>query len=172
MTQWLAQPSSTTKIWVCYPGRQNIYKLDNSDVVNFFVKTNDGRDRRLNFAVFVVWSVGYVLTESLREASHHLKFMGNWPTIIHTFLALSTQWISFPSRKWGRGVSLWFHLVAFVLRVNQESCAGESKIPNTSGEELLRRPSDSYRKFLDRVTFKILSNINDQAPQWKYLEHL
>ena len=56
-----------------------------------------------------------------------------------------------------------------MLRVNQENFAGESKIPNTNGEELFLRSSDSYRKFLDRVTFKILSNINDEAPQWKVI---
>ena len=27
-----------------------------------------------------------------REASHHAAFMGNWSTIIHTFLVLPTQW--------------------------------------------------------------------------------
>ena len=40
------------KVRVCFPGGENIYKLDNSDVVTFFVKTNDGRDRRFDFAIF------------------------------------------------------------------------------------------------------------------------
>ena len=40
------------KVLVCFPGGQNIYKLGNSDVVTFFVKTNDGRDRRFDFALF------------------------------------------------------------------------------------------------------------------------
>ena len=58
-----------------------------------------------------------------------------------------------------------FHLVAFVLGLNQEDWgAGESKIPNTNGGEVLCRPSDSYRKLLDRLAFRILSNINDEAP--------
>ena len=36
----------------------------------FLFKTYDGRDRRLNFAIFVVESVGYVLADSLeREES-------------------------------------------------------------------------------------------------------
>ena len=42
-----------------------IYNLGNSDVVNFFVETNDGIDRRLNVAIFVFWSICYVLAESL-----------------------------------------------------------------------------------------------------------
>ena len=33
---------------------------------------------------------------------------------------------------------------------------GESKIPNTNGGKLLRRPSTSYKKLLDRVTFGII----------------
>ena len=32
-------------------------------------------------------------------ASHHPAFMGNCPAISHTFLALSTQWMSSPSRE-------------------------------------------------------------------------
>ena len=53
MAQWLARLSSTAKVAVCFPGEKNIYKLRNSDVVNFIVKrTNDRRDRRLNFAIF------------------------------------------------------------------------------------------------------------------------
>ena len=74
MVQWLAQPSSTERVRVCFPRCQNRHKLGNSDVVNFFVKTNDGRDKRLNFAIFVVWSVGYVSAESLeREGSISLS---------------------------------------------------------------------------------------------------
>ena len=46
-----------------------------------------------------------------RGASHHAAFMGNWPTIIHTVLALSTQWMSSPSKKCGCGVIPRFHLV-------------------------------------------------------------
>ena len=57
-----------------------------------------------------------------------------------------------------------FHLVAFELGLNQEDWGGESKIPNTNGGEVLCRPSDSYRKLLDRLAFRILSNINDEAP--------
>ena len=52
--------------------------------------------------------------------------------------------------------------------MNQENWegvgAGESKIPNAIGGELLCRPSNSYRKLLDRVAFRILSNVNNEAP--------
>ena len=99
--------------------------------------------------------------------------MANQSTTIHMFLALSTQWMSSVSRKWGSVVRLWFHLVVFVLGVIQENWgAGESEIPNTNGGELLHRPSNSYRKLLDRVAFRILSNINGEAPQWKDVECL
>ena len=56
---------------------------------------------------------------SVKGAFHHATFMGNWPTIIHVFLALSTQWMSFPSSKLGRMVNPRFHLVVFVFGVNQ-----------------------------------------------------
>ena len=38
-------------------------------------------------------------SRSVRRASHHPIFMGNCPVIGHTFLVLSTQWMSAPSRK-------------------------------------------------------------------------
>ena len=66
MAQQLARPSSTAKVLVCFLGGQDIYKLGNSDV-NFFVRPIDGRDRRLNFAIFAVWSASYVLAESLER---------------------------------------------------------------------------------------------------------
>ena len=37
-----------------FPGKQNVHKLINSDIVNFLLKANDERDRRPNFAIFVV----------------------------------------------------------------------------------------------------------------------
>ena len=55
---------------------------------------------------------------SAKGASYHPAFVGNWPTVIHTFLALSTHWMSSPSRQWRRGVSPRFYLVIFVYGVN------------------------------------------------------
>ena len=69
---------------------------------------------------------------SARGASHHLAFLGNWPTTIHMYLALSTQWMSSSSRKW---VSPRYHLVVFVFGVNQENGG------IISGGKLLHRPS-------------------------------
>ena len=63
------------------------------------------------------------------------------PTIIQTFLALTTQWMSSPSRKWGCGVSLWFHLVAFGLgeriaeKIENWGGAGEGSPRCTLGGE-------------------------------------
>ena len=54
---------------------------------------------------------------SAREASHHSAFMGKWPTVIHTFLASSTQWMSFPLMKRGRGVSPRFQRIVFAIGV-------------------------------------------------------
>ena len=50
-----------------------------------------------------------------RGASHHQAFMLNCTTVSNTFLALSTQWINFPSREWRRGVSPKFHLIGLSL---------------------------------------------------------
>ena len=60
-------------------------------------------------------------SRSVRRASYYPAFMGNSPTISHTFLVLSTQWISSFQRKGGRGVSPRFHLIAFVFGVNQKN---------------------------------------------------
>ena len=108
---------------------------------------------------------------SARGASHHPLI---WATIIHTcFLALYTQQISSPVRKCVCRVSPRFHLVVFVIGVNQSiGKQGEYKIPSINGGKLFRRFSSSYRKLLDRVAFRILSNINDGATLRKYVEPL
>ena len=46
--------------------------------------------------VAVVWLMSFALAKTLRSASHRPAFMGNCPTISHTFLVLSTQWMSSP----------------------------------------------------------------------------
>ena len=61
----------------------------------------------------------WLKSRTARGTSHHTAFMGNCSTISQTFLALSTQCMSSPSRKWERGVR--FHLVVFVFGVNQEN---------------------------------------------------
>ena len=58
----------------------------------------------------------------------------------------------------------------YIKRIKRQ---GEHKIPNTDGVKLLHRFSFSYRNLLDRIAFRILSNINnDGAPLQKYVEHL
>ena len=142
--------SSTVDVWDRFPGGQNTHTLINFDIMNFLLKTNDVRDRRPNFAIFLVWGASYVLAESLEckgSISHHS-----------------------PSRKWGRWVSPWFHLVACVWCKSREM--GSRGSPRfTNGKELLHRPS-GHRKLLDWVAFRILSNISDGAPLWKYEGHL
>ena len=72
-------------------------------MVNFLLKTNDGKDRKPHF-LFMQLGVLAMLWPKLSSAtgeSHHLAFLGNWSTIIRTLLALSTycHWMSSPSRK-------------------------------------------------------------------------
>ena len=130
----------------------------------FFININD--------AIFAAWSVSYVLAESLEAQGMHLIIQLLWATFIQTnyysnIFSPNHPVDSSPSRKWGCGVSLWFHLVAFVLGVriaekieNWGGGAGEESPSVTLGGELLCRPSKSYRKLLDRVAFL--------QQQWSY----
>ena len=63
--------------------------------------------------------VNYLKFQSARVTSHHSAFLGSRPTISHTFLALPTQWMSSPSKKWERGVRPRLHFLVFVLGVFQ-----------------------------------------------------
>ena len=83
--------SLTTEVRVPFPGGQNTHKLVNSDIGNFLLKTNEGRDRRPNFAIFVVWSASNVSAEFLAREESISSPSFYWPTIIHMFLALSSQ---------------------------------------------------------------------------------
>ena len=66
-----------------------------------------------------------------------------------------------------------FDLIVFVYRANQENKEeGECKIPNTNDGKLLRKNFSSSEKLLEKVTFRILSNINDGACLQSYVEHL
>ena len=62
-----------------FQGFRNI--LVHSDMVNFLLKTYD--DRRTNL-LFIYASAKTPKRE--RGESHHPAFLGNWPTIICTFL--------------------------------------------------------------------------------------
>ena len=52
--------------------------------------------------LFIAWAK---IPEPRGGASHHPAFMDSCRISSHTFFALSTQWMSSPSRKWGRGVN-------------------------------------------------------------------
>ena len=52
----VAPQSSTLEVRDHFPGGASIYLLFNSDILNFLLKTNVGRHKRLNFVIFVVWS--------------------------------------------------------------------------------------------------------------------
>ena len=82
---------------------------------------------------------------SIREASNQSAFMGKWPGLL---LALSTQRMSYPSRKWGCRVSPRFDLVVFAIGKNQERW-------EVGGSRYYQHqwPSSSYKKLLDRATF-------------------
>ena len=45
----------------CFPEGDNMDLLLNSDIVNFLLKTNEGRDRRPNSVIFVVFLYIFVL---------------------------------------------------------------------------------------------------------------
>ena len=65
--------------------------------------------------------------------------------------------MSSPSGKRGRRVSPRFHLVAFVFGVPKSRELGDSgspEFPTPVCGKLLRRPSSSYRRLLDRVAFE------------------
>ena len=91
-----------------------------------------------------------------RGESHHLAFMDNCPIISYTFLALSIQWVSSPSRKWKQGVSLKFHLIVLCLVwIKRTRRRGSLKFSC----------ANPVVEISDTVAFTIPSNISDGAPQ-------
>ena len=91
-----------------------------------------------------MWSPSHALAKTLdrKGASHHPAFMGKWLTIIHMFLALSTHWMSSPSKKRGRVISPRFHLVVLwiLLWPKSRSARVASHHPAFMG----RRPTISH----------------------------
>ena len=94
-----------------------------------------------------------------------------WATIIQTFLALPpSRWVLLQGNEDVGDFILLSLCFLYIKRIKRQ---GEHKIPNTDGVKLLHRFSFSYRNLLDRIAFRILSNINnDGAPLQKYVEHL
>ena len=78
---------------------------------------------------------------SAKGASHHLTFIGSHPIISYTFLALPTQRMSSPSRKWERGIGSRLHLFyLWLVWIRRIGGWQEFKIPlcNPSSGNLLR----------------------------------
>ena len=94
------------------PARENIFLLFNSDIVNLLLNTNEGRNRRPNFVIFVVWYTlivgGWVLVRVLVSWSRK-SCLG--PAEIASFVSL----VLFKNAR--RKVNPRFHL--FVSDVNQ-----------------------------------------------------
>ena len=130
-------------------------------------------ERRPNFATFVVWSANYVLAKFLRRegsissCSFYGQLAGYYShvfSLIHPMDEFSFQGM----RTWGQSKISSCSLCVWCK--SREMRGGRS--PRfINGRELLLRPS-SYRKLLDRVAFRILSNINDGVPLWMYVERL
>ena len=92
-----------------------------SDIGNFLLKISDGRYRRPNF---IIWSISYASTKTLEHKRSISSSRLYGKILLTRFLALSTQYMSSPSRKQGCVVSPRFHLVIFVFGVNQKKAGG------------------------------------------------
>ena len=99
-----------------------------------------------------------------------------WATIIHTFSSLIHPAGEFSFEEmsmWGQpkisSCCLWVWCKSKELGGKEGGDRGEGgKISNINGGNLLCRFSVTYRKFLDKVAFRILSNINDGSSLRKY----
>ena len=89
---------------------------------------------------------------SKRGASHHPAFMGNCPTISHTFSALSTQWVNHVLLQW----VLPQESVLCLMWIKRIRKWGSSGFYVTQW----------WRTFWT-VAFRILPNIRDGAPLQK-----
>ena len=88
-----------------------------------------------NYATFVVSSAIYVSVKTLEREGSISSF-----------------------RYYGQLLFTPFHQ-------ENEKAGGGARYPKTNGGKLLRKPSSSFEKLMDRVTFRILSNINDGVSQ-------
>ena len=92
--------SNLTGLHDCFPGLQSVYRLNIFDIANFsqklMMEVTEGLILLFQCGVLAMF---WLKPWSTRVASHHSAFMGNWSTVIHTFLTLSTQQMSSPLRK-------------------------------------------------------------------------
>ena len=167
MTKWLVRQSSTTEVRFRFPGGQIAHKLSNSDLVNFLLKSNDGRDRRSSFSIFVVWSADYASAKTLEGISLSCFHEQQADHYSHVF-SLIHPVDEFLFKEMGYGFSPIYH-----LGVNQEKWkAGAAQNSQQQCLKVFPQTFFQLKKFLDRIAFGILSNFNDGAPLGKYVEHL
>ena len=91
--------------------------------MNILLKTNYGRDRRPNYAIFLIWSASYASAETLRRGgsmSSYSFFEQLNDYYSHVFSLTPRVYESF-FKKQGRGLTPKFHLVVFVFGAIQES---------------------------------------------------
>ena len=68
------------------------------------------------------------------------------------------------SRKWGRGVSPTFHIVALVwIKITKRQRDFKIPLRNPGGGKVLPKASASYAKLLGKVAFRVLPNIHGEA---------
>ena len=123
----LPKDPNRRNVWIAKLKRAHLPKDENLNVCHeHFEEKCFQRDLRVSY-IFLIdcWQNMFIASAKIpeREGStyHHPTFMGNCPTNCHTFLVLSTQWMSSPSSKWWRVVSPRFHLLVFVFVMNQEN---------------------------------------------------
>ena len=112
----------------------------------------------LYFGVLAMLSGG---EESISSSSFYgqlADFYSHVLSLIHPVDEFSFKEI----RRWGQYNILSCCLCVW-CRWRERGSRGESKILNNNGGKLLQRPSSNCRKLLDRLAFRILSNINDGA---------
>ena len=144
--------------------------------MNFFVKKNDGRDKRLNFAIFVVWSINYVLAESLERKVSIPSFSfyrqsadcySHVFSLIHPVNEFSLK----EMRTWGQPmISSWCLCGRCYVWIKRIGGQGSPRFLTPMVESFSTDLLTATKSLLDRAAFRILSNINNHAPQWKYVK--
>ena len=138
------------------------WNLNISEKLQWVLHVNNVLELLLKYYVHTFMTSSILLrlkSRSTKGAPHHSAFIGSCPATSHLFLALATQWMSFPSRKWERGVGPRLHLIVFVWCESGE-------IGRRRGSRFLCHPSGGIFS-LDRVALRIPSNIKDRVPVQK-----
>ena len=133
--------------------------------MNVLLKTNNGKDRRPNFAIFVAWSASYALAESMEcegniSSSRFYEQLADYYSYVFSLIHPVDEFSFEEMRTWGRS-KISSYCLCIWCKSREMGGRGSPRFNN--GGELLCRPS-SYRKLLNRVVFRILPKINDRAP--------